>query len=149
MFLYARRSTNGTSIPSWLSVPGPVYLKRTDRTSKYDPLVEEVQLVKCDPLYAHIVHSDGRNECVSLRRLAPKHGELSDTSTESAQFPTTVAEEPLDSDVSNTGSVKRDADELNIPESLTNQFDTSSNLYADLLHTQNRTHPYNLRNREA
>jgi transposase InsO family protein len=47
LFQYARRSTNGISLPSWLTYPGLVLLKRFDRSSKYDPLVEEVQPTLC------------------------------------------------------------------------------------------------------
>ena len=71
-FHFSRRSSNGASLPTWLTVPGPVFLKRVDRASKYDSLVEEVELVYCNPQYAHVVHADGKQETVSLRRLAPK-----------------------------------------------------------------------------
>ena len=45
LFGWARRSTNGNSLPSWLTTPGPVLLKRHVRNSKIDPLVEEVDLM--------------------------------------------------------------------------------------------------------
>ncbi|XP_055862342.1 uncharacterized protein LOC106074444 [Biomphalaria glabrata] len=72
LFGYYRRSTSGTSLPTWLTSPGPVLLKRNNRSSKYDPLTEEVELVNSNPQYALIKTSTGREETVSLRLLAPK-----------------------------------------------------------------------------
>ena len=71
MFRHTRRSTSGNSLPSWLLTPGPVYLKRNVRTSKYDPIVDEVELVDANPQYAHVRLPDGRESTVSLRQLAP------------------------------------------------------------------------------
>jgi len=44
-FDFRRRSTFGISVPIWPSTPGPVYLRRHGRSSKYDTVVEEVELV--------------------------------------------------------------------------------------------------------
>ena len=44
MFNYLRRSTSGSSLPSWLSHPGPVLVKRHIR-NKTDDLVDEVELL--------------------------------------------------------------------------------------------------------
>ena len=71
MFQYSRRSTNGNSLPSWLLAPGPVYLKRHVRTSKYDPLVDEVELIEANSQYAHVRLPDGKESTVALRHLAP------------------------------------------------------------------------------
>ena len=71
MFNYHRRSTHGESLPSWLTTPGKVLMRRHVRHSKYDPLVEEVDLVEANPLYAFVRHPDGRESTVSLRDLAP------------------------------------------------------------------------------
>ena len=71
LFNFPRRSSNGQSTPTWLSNPGPVLLKRHARHSKYDPLVDEVELLEANPKYAHIRHSNGRESTVSLRDLAP------------------------------------------------------------------------------
>ena len=71
MFSHRRRSTSGNSLPSWLLYPGPVYLKRHVRASKYDPLVDEVELLEANPHYAHVRLPDGRESTVSLRHLAP------------------------------------------------------------------------------
>ena len=69
MFSYQRRSSTGESIPSWLSEPGKVLLKKHVRQSKYDPLVEEVDLIEANPQYAHI--QNGRETTVSIQHLAP------------------------------------------------------------------------------
>ncbi|GAA48936.1 hypothetical protein CLF_102238, partial [Clonorchis sinensis] len=80
---FTLRSANGVSLPTWLYVPGSILLKRNDRVSKYDPLVEKAELVSCNPQYAHIVRPDGKHETVSLRRLAPKGNDMiSDTELE-------------------------------------------------------------------
>lgn len=75
LFQHQRRSTKGNSLPTWLLSQGPVYLKRHVRSSKYDPAVDEVELIEANPKYAHIRHRDGRESTVSLRHLAP-FGEL-------------------------------------------------------------------------
>ncbi len=70
-FKFERRSSCGGSVPTWLSSPGPVLLKRHVRTNKSDPLVDEVELLQENPQYAHIQHPDGRETTVSIRHLAP------------------------------------------------------------------------------
>ena len=71
LFNYHRKSTSGNSIPSWLATPGPVYVKRHVRNSKYDPSVEEAELVEANPEYAYIRLKSGHETTVSLRDLAP------------------------------------------------------------------------------
>ncbi|XP_054259721.1 uncharacterized protein LOC128984427 [Macrosteles quadrilineatus] len=71
-----RRSSNGKTTPSWLMNPGPVLMKRPVRSSKYEPLVEEVLLLEGNPEYSHIRYADGRETTVSSRKLAPV-GEVS------------------------------------------------------------------------
>ena len=71
LFNYQRRSTSGQSVPSWLSTPGPVLLKRHVRNSKYDPMVDEAELIEANPQYAHVRLCNGRETTVSLRDLAP------------------------------------------------------------------------------
>ncbi|GFR97396.1 retrovirus-related Pol polyprotein from transposon 17.6 [Elysia marginata] len=70
MFLYSRRLTNGNSLPSWLLSPRPVYLRRHVRASKYDPIVDEVELLEANSQYAHVRLPDGRESTSSLRHLA-------------------------------------------------------------------------------
>ena len=71
LFNYQRRSTCGQSVPSWLLSPGPVLVKRHVRSSKYDPLVDEAELLEANPQYAHVRLNNGRETTVSLRDLAP------------------------------------------------------------------------------
>ncbi|KFD61554.1 hypothetical protein M514_08451 [Trichuris suis] len=59
------------SLPTWLLQSGPALLKRHVRPSKYDPLVEEVELLQVNPQYAHVRLPDGRETTVSIRHLAP------------------------------------------------------------------------------
>ena len=74
MFNYLRRTSTGVSLPSWLSSPGPVLLKRHVRLSKYEPLVDKVQLLEANPQYAYIKRQNGGESTVSLHDLAPLHG---------------------------------------------------------------------------
>ena len=76
LFNYNRRSTYGTTIPTWLS-PGKFVFLKKQRASKYDPNVEEVEIIDCNPQYAHVRMPDGREDTVSLKQLAP--GVNSDT----------------------------------------------------------------------
>ena len=71
-FAFQRRSSTGNSLPAWLSNPGKVLHKRHVRQSKYEPLVEEVDLIEANPNYAYIRYADGRESTVSLRDLAPR-----------------------------------------------------------------------------
>ena len=71
LFKYNRKSENGTSLPDWLTTPGTVLMKRNVQHSKYEPLVEEVELIETNPRYAHVKLPDGRETTVSIRQLAP------------------------------------------------------------------------------
>ena len=57
---FDRRSMLGISTPSLLSCPGPVLLKRRVRSSKYDPHVDEVELIHATPSYACVRMQSGR-----------------------------------------------------------------------------------------
>ena len=70
-FNFQRRTGLGTSLPSWLTEPGPVLLRNNQRAKKTDPLVHEVELIHANPTYAHIKHSDGKESTASLKDLAP------------------------------------------------------------------------------
>ncbi|XP_069984643.1 uncharacterized protein [Penaeus vannamei] len=88
LFNYARRSSTGTAIPSWLCEPGPVLLRRHVRTSKTEPLVDEVELIQANPQYAHIRYPDGKEDPVSVRHLAPAGSETCvDPGCESSDVP--------------------------------------------------------------
>ena len=69
LFNFQCRSTSDHSIPSWLNSPGPVLIKRTVCQRKYDPLVDEVDLIEVNPQYAHIRLPDGRETTVSTKQL--------------------------------------------------------------------------------
>ena len=72
-FGFPQRSLSGASVPTWLATPGPaVLLKRQVRSSKTDPLVDEVELLEANPNYAHVRYPDGRETTVSIKHLAPK-----------------------------------------------------------------------------
>ena len=58
-----------------------VLLKRLVRKSKYDPLVDEVDLTDVNTEYAHVRFSDGKESTVSSRHLTPC-GIISDDSME-------------------------------------------------------------------
>ena len=69
MFNFPRKSSAGCSIPSWLK-PGPVLVKRHVR-NKYDPLVDDAELLEITPSYGTVRLGNGRELNVSLRDLAP------------------------------------------------------------------------------
>lgn len=70
-FSFQRRSSHGSSLPAWLSSPGPVFLRRFVRHSKQDPLVDQVELIDSNPTFATVKYADGRESTVSVRDLAP------------------------------------------------------------------------------
>ncbi|KAF2884124.1 hypothetical protein ILUMI_22044 [Ignelater luminosus] len=71
MFKFVRRTRNGSATPSWLTIPGPILLKKHVRHSKFDPLIQEVSLIEGNHEYAHIRFPEGRKTTVSTRDLAP------------------------------------------------------------------------------
>ena len=71
MFPFERRSATGHSVPTFLSEPGPVLLRKFVRRSKAEPLVQQVELMEANPQYAHIRYPDGRESTVSAHDLAP------------------------------------------------------------------------------
>ena len=138
LFTYCRKSTAGTSLPTWLTSSGPVLLKRHDRSSKYDPIAEEVELLECNPKYAVVRMPGGKEDTVSVRHLAP--------------LPAHQHTYPLDSMI--------DSDRDETKQTTTEMFDASSESDSQsrprntknaevLLLQQQRTRPYILRNREA
>ena len=56
---------------------GNVLLKRQVRTSKNDPLVDEVELIHATPCYARVRLPSGRETTVSLHDIAPTRGKQS------------------------------------------------------------------------
>ena len=89
--IFSCRSSTGSSIPSWLAEPGPVYVKRHVRHSKFDPLVEKVYVLQANPHYAHIRYPDRRETTVSTKHLAP-YGHVE--APNSTQVPTAETKAP-------------------------------------------------------
>jgi len=71
-FNFSRRSYSGESLPFWLTQGRKAYLRRFVRTSKHDPLVDEVELVMVNPSYTRVRFSGGREVTVNVRDLAPR-----------------------------------------------------------------------------
>ncbi|XP_059819446.1 uncharacterized protein LOC132390928 [Hypanus sabinus] len=71
------KSATGTTLPAWLTSPGPVLLRKHVRSNKYSLLVERVHLLHANPQYAYVVLPDGREDTVSVCDLvaagAPDH----------------------------------------------------------------------------
>lgn len=112
-FGFSRRSSAGASIPTWLATPGPVYIKRQVRTSKMDPLVDEVELLQANPHYAHVRYPDGRETTVATKHLAPKgHMEVVEAQPAPECIPEEAENLPLDTHV----SVTPDAEPSSVPE---------------------------------
>ncbi|XP_047527311.1 uncharacterized protein LOC125064368 [Vanessa atalanta] len=82
MFNHARRTSNGESFPSWMLNPGPVLMKKNVRATKYDPIVEEVELLQPNPQYSYVRLPDGRETTISNRQLAPLPENLEDCNEE-------------------------------------------------------------------
>ena len=70
MFMHARRSVNGPALPSWLK-PAPIFVKKHVR-NKDESLVEEAEVIECNPTYAHVRLSNGFETTVSVRDIAPR-----------------------------------------------------------------------------
>ena len=141
LFKYERKSTNGISLPSWLLAADNVLLKRSVRSSKYDPVVEEVELLECNPHYAYIRLPSGREETVSLRQLAPIPNPDTHISTDSG-FDHTLPHSAVNETPQETVNP---ADDSTIPDVAVTP-DAQSH---PLITSQQRTRPYFLRNREA
>ena len=110
-FGFSRRSSAGASIPTWLATPGPLYIKRQVRTSKMDPLVEEVELLQANPHYAHVRYPDGRETTVATKHLAPK-GQVVETQPAPECTPVEAENLPVDTSV----GVSLDAEPSSAPE---------------------------------
>ncbi|KAG5448415.1 hypothetical protein CSKR_200749, partial [Clonorchis sinensis] len=104
---------------------------------------KKVDLLNCNPHYAHIAHRDGRVETVSLRRLSQAVQNTTDNvlslsessgDTEHPDTTETTGRQPDSSQASESSSV---------PSS---EYQPS---YPVILEQQRRIHPYSLRNREA
>ena len=138
MFAFNRRSTTGTTLPTWLTKAGTVLMRRNVRQSKYDPLVEEVELLECNPQYAHVRHANGRESTVAIRHLAPpgtavQTHEECHRETAETELPTSAP----------------DASPEPIIEVRDHDVEDTTNSYYDHLQKQQRVHSYNLRSRNV
>ena len=165
-FSFNRRSESGTTLPSWLTTPGPVLMKNNVRHSKFDPLVEEVTLLESNPQYALIRRNDGKESTVSIRQLAPR-GDSSILVHEAVPAEGQVPEpnpsvEPDDHIPENDQRLLSESSLSDTAaEQSSNQIHSSvdcqrgPNLHhqnqelQDITRKQGRMHPYNLRNRSA
>ena len=94
LFSYSRKSSSGTSIPSWLT-PGRVYIRNRTRSSKHDPIVEEAELIEANPQYAFVKLKSGHETTVSLRDVAPCTRQTAVTSNETSKSPSTNIEDDI------------------------------------------------------
>lgn len=116
-FDFSRRSSAGASIPTWLGAPGSVYIKRQVRTSKMDPLVDEVGLLQANPHYAHVRYPDARETTVARKHLAPKgQVEVVETLPAPERIPKEVENLPLDTHVSVTPETEPSSASGPVPE---------------------------------
>ena len=70
-------------------------IKRQVRTSKMDPLVDEVELLQASPHYAHVHYPDGKETTVATKHLAPK-GQVVETLPAPERIPEEAENLPLD-----------------------------------------------------
>ena len=71
MFQYNRKGSWGVGLPAWLCKPGQILMRRNVRASKYEPLVDVVELLEANTRYAHVKLPNGKESTVALRHLAP------------------------------------------------------------------------------
>ena len=71
LFNNPHRSWGSYSVPTWLSTPGNILLKRRVRQSKYDPIVEEAEFIEANSRYAHIRLQNGKETMLLLRDQPP------------------------------------------------------------------------------
>ncbi|GAA47282.1 hypothetical protein CLF_100170 [Clonorchis sinensis] len=65
-------SSGGLSVPTWLTTPRSVLLKKFDDASKYEPMAKEVEIINCNSHYTHVRFPAGKEGIVSVRHLAPR-----------------------------------------------------------------------------
>lgn len=66
-----RKSAFGTFSPSWLPTSGKTLIKKNISLYKDDPLIEELDVIQCNPGYAHVHFPKGMEDTASVRQLAP------------------------------------------------------------------------------
>ena len=78
---FDRRSIVGRTFPNWLVQPGPVLLRRFVR-NKYNPLIDEVELLDADPSFANVRLRSDNEVTVSVWDLESCPSALIQTSQE-------------------------------------------------------------------
>ena len=89
LFSFQRKTVTGHSLPSWVTANGKALVKTHVRSSKYDPWVEECEIIHVTPTYAQIKTAKGKEQTVSLRDLAPLPSSESDPNPETVLSPST------------------------------------------------------------
>ena len=160
-FTFNRKSGSGTSLPTWLLKPGLVLMKKNVRQSKYHPLVEEVELLECNPQYASIRYKDGRESTVSIKQLAPAGRDDKDLQIQDLQIqlPSNEAYPEVPSNSSDQHETQSEIQENTPPGEEASQTENSTTAQQnqnpspdqnhELLELQGRVHPYSLRSRSA
>ena len=112
LFLFQRHSTQGSTVPTWLTDSETALLRRHVR-NKNDPLVDEVEVLHVNPKIVHVRTPSGEEKTVNIRDLAPSGKvlpcqdscESSETVTESLLRNSTVDVNSSESNVeTNTSS---------------------------------------------
>ena len=88
----------GTNAPIWMTEPGPVYVRKHVR-DKYDPVVEEMDLLNANPNYAVVRSPEGLEVAVSARDIAPtpavpREANESQSLSQSNEIPFSTLERP-------------------------------------------------------
>ena len=88
----------GTNAPIWMTEPGPVYVRKHVR-DKYDPVIEEMDLLNANPNYAVVRLPEGREVTVSARDIAPTpagQGKANESQSlsQSNEIPSSTLERP-------------------------------------------------------
>ena len=136
-------------------------MKKNVRQSKYDPLVEEVELLECNPQYASIRYKDGRESTVSIKQLALAGRDDKDLQIQDLQIqlPSNEAHPEVPSNSSDQHETQSEIQENTHPGEEASQTENSTTAQQnqnpspdqnhELLELQGRVHPYSLRSRSA
>ena len=151
LFQYARRSTSGSAVPTWLAAPGPVLLKRHVRSGKMEPLVDEVELLGANPNYAHIRYPDGRTTTVSAKHLAPCGESANGRITSQPPNPSLPEQDPsvlpqVSVPPPQTGILPPQESQTNPPTSVSQSADLDTQLNCELTETGPATPTLDIRN---
>ena len=87
LFNFQRKSATGDSIPTWLTRSKSTLLKRHLRESKYEPLVETVDILEVIPNHAHVRFNNGQETTASLRYITPLGDGMNSLDTEPVPMP--------------------------------------------------------------